>query len=152
MSGEVEFDELPKTVDSPFPRDYKWKYDFLKAQLKRPAHLPKQFKMRVRRRQIFEDSFQQMQFNSSRVEVLKARYEYEYSFMSSVHRIIYSFPASGSSLTTNPVLTTAAWPVSGSTCCPRRCSTRTTASLSTRPSTTTLCRSIPTQRCATGTT
>ena len=56
-----------------FFRDYKWKYERLKGQLKRPAHLPKQFKMRVRRRHIFEDSFQQMQFAGSRVEVLKSR-------------------------------------------------------------------------------
>lgn len=57
----------------PYSRDYKWKYDYLKTQLRRPTHLPKQFKMKVRRRHIFEDSFQQMQFSSSRVDILKTK-------------------------------------------------------------------------------
>ena len=53
-------------------RDYKWKYDYLKSQLRRPPHIPKQFKMKVRRRHIFEDSFHQLQIPSSKVDVLKA--------------------------------------------------------------------------------
>ncbi len=32
----------------PYSRDYKWKYDYLKNQLRRPTHIPKQFKMKAR--------------------------------------------------------------------------------------------------------
>jgi len=56
----------------PYSRDYKRKYDYFKGQLRRPQGIPKQFKLRVRRRHIFEDSFQQVLVPRAKADVLKA--------------------------------------------------------------------------------
>jgi len=57
----------------PYNRDYKRKYEYLKQQLKKPSNVPNKFEIKVRRASILEDSYRQIQFPSSKVEILKTK-------------------------------------------------------------------------------
>ncbi|CAG9821223.1 unnamed protein product [Phaedon cochleariae] len=56
----------------PYSRDYKRKYEYLKAQLKKPTNVPNKFEIKVRRRSILEDSYRVIT-SVSRVDLLKTK-------------------------------------------------------------------------------
>jgi E3 ubiquitin-protein ligase NEDD4 len=56
----------------PYSRDYKRKYEYMKAQLRKPNNVPNKFEIKVKRRSILEDSFRVIT-SVPRVELLKTK-------------------------------------------------------------------------------
>ncbi|XP_044264099.1 E3 ubiquitin-protein ligase Nedd-4 isoform X4 [Tribolium madens] len=56
----------------PYSRDYKRKYEYMKAQLRKPTNVPNKFEIKVKRRSILEDSFRVIT-SVPRVELLKTK-------------------------------------------------------------------------------
>uniref|UniRef100_A0A0A9Z0S7 E3 ubiquitin-protein ligase n=1 Tax=Lygus hesperus TaxID=30085 RepID=A0A0A9Z0S7_LYGHE len=57
----------------PYSRDYKRKYEYLKAQLRKPNNVPNKFEIKVRRNAILEDSYRIITNNASRPDLLKTK-------------------------------------------------------------------------------
>lgn len=57
----------------PYSRDYKRKYEYLKAQLRKPSNVPNKFEIKVRRHAILEDSYRIITNNASRPDLLKTK-------------------------------------------------------------------------------
>ncbi|KAK9497645.1 hypothetical protein O3M35_004334 [Rhynocoris fuscipes] len=57
----------------PYSRDYKRKYEYLKAQLRKPTNVPNKFEIKVRRHAILEDSYRIITNNASRPDLLKTK-------------------------------------------------------------------------------
>eukprot|EP00088_Acartia_fossae_P069938 TRINITY_DN9237_c0_g1_i1.p1 TRINITY_DN9237_c0_g1~~TRINITY_DN9237_c0_g1_i1.p1 ORF type:complete len:874 (-),score=165.88 TRINITY_DN9237_c0_g1_i1:8-2629(-) len=58
----------------PYSRDYKRKYEYLRAQLKKPSNVPNKIEIKVKRSQILEDSYRQIHsIQSNKVDTLKTK-------------------------------------------------------------------------------
>ena len=57
----------------PYSRDYKRKFEFLKAQLKKPSNVPNKLEIKVRRNNVLEDSYRQIQVAAHKVDILKTK-------------------------------------------------------------------------------
>jgi E3 ubiquitin-protein ligase NEDD4 len=58
----------------PYSRDYKRKYEYLRAQLKKPSNVPNKIEIKVKRSQILEDSYRQIHsIPSNKVDTLKTK-------------------------------------------------------------------------------
>lgn len=58
----------------PYNRDSKRKLEYLKQQLKKPSNVPNKLEIKVRRNNIFQDSFRQIQqFPANKVDILKTK-------------------------------------------------------------------------------
>ncbi|KAG1658414.1 E3 ubiquitin-protein ligase NEDD4 [Nymphon striatum] len=56
----------------PYSRDYKRKYEYLKAQLRKPSNVPNKFEMKVTRQTILEDTYRILS-NLTNVDLLKTK-------------------------------------------------------------------------------
>jgi len=58
----------------PYSRDYKRKYEYLRAQLKKPSNVPNKIEIKVKRISILEDSYRQIHsIPSNKVDTLKTK-------------------------------------------------------------------------------
>uniref|UniRef100_A0AAQ6AAF7 E3 ubiquitin-protein ligase n=1 Tax=Amphiprion ocellaris TaxID=80972 RepID=A0AAQ6AAF7_AMPOC len=60
------------SIDLPYSRDYKQKYDYFRKKLKKPADIPNRFEMKMRRNAVLEDSYRRI-LSVKKADLLKAR-------------------------------------------------------------------------------
>nr|CAD7587911.1 unnamed protein product [Timema genevievae] len=73
LSQTTEDGEIEVQISAvPYSRDYKRKYEYLKSQLRKPNNVPNKFEIKIRRSQIFEDSYRIIS-TVNRMDLLKTK-------------------------------------------------------------------------------